>query len=41
MYIDIYLEEEEVEHLEGGGFITLLLDGGIRVTVTIDTDDNE
>lgn len=34
--IDIELSEEEAERLEQGGFIVVLLDEDIRVTITKD-----
>ena len=40
MMIDIELTEEEMENLSNGGFMTLVLTEGVRVTVTKDTDYN-
>ena len=33
MYLDIKLSEEELQRLERGGFLTLSLPNGIRITV--------
>lgn len=41
MNIDIYLEPKEVNNLRRGGFISLVLDDGIRITVTKDPEDEE
>lgn len=41
VYIGVELTEMEIENLSRGGFITLLGDRGIRVTVTKDVSDND
>lgn len=37
--IDIELSKEETERLEQGGFIVVLLDENIRVTITKDREE--
>lgn len=38
--IDIELSEEEMDRLEQGGFIVVLLDKNIRVTITKGKEDD-
>lgn len=38
MYLDIELTPQELARLSKGGFISLCLKDGVRITVTRDTD---
>lgn len=41
MYIDLYLEDEEVNRLEEGGFMKMLFPNGIEITVQMVIDNRE
>lgn len=41
MMLDIELSVEEVENLNNGGFLVLVLEDGIRVTITKDPNYEE
>ena len=41
MQLELYLSADEVERLNTGGFITMILHDGIRITVQKDETDRE